>query len=129
MRHLRQADLEMMREASRSPESKRDIRTRQHLMERSFARATRYNFDRARWRGLWKMKIQEYMTCAIQNIQVLISQAPKRKNCAVARASAWSNQLITTVFFLLLALWSSNAPFRRRYALVECAFQKTESIA
>ncbi|HPJ97747.1 MAG TPA: IS1182 family transposase [Syntrophales bacterium] len=129
MRHLRQADLEMMREASRSPESKRDIRTRQHLMERSFARATRYNFDRARWRGLWKMKIQEYMTCAIQNIQVLISQATKRKNCAVARASAWSNRLITSVFFLLLALWSSNAPLRRRYALVECAFQKTESIA
>jgi len=71
-RHLRQSELDRMREASRSAKAKRDIKTRQHLMERSFARGTRYGFDRARWRGLWRMRIQEYLTCAIQNIQVLI---------------------------------------------------------
>ena len=76
-RHLRQSELDMMREASRSPKAKRDIKTRQHLMERSFARSTRYNFDRARWRGLWRMRIQEYLTCAIQNIQVLIKNVFK----------------------------------------------------
>ena len=79
-RHLRQRELDLMRKASRSPESKKDLRTRQHLMERSFARATRYGFDRARWRGLWKVSIQEYLTCAIQNIQTLIKYhfKPKR---------------------------------------------------
>jgi len=51
-RHLRQDDIDKMREASRSAKAKRDIQTRKHLMERSFARATRYGFDRARWRGL-----------------------------------------------------------------------------
>lgn len=71
-RHLRQEDLDYMREVSRSAASKKDIKTRQHLMERSFARAKRYGFDRARWRGLWRVKIQEYLTCAIQNIQVLV---------------------------------------------------------
>jgi len=79
-RHLRQEELERMRESSRSSKSKRDLRTRQHLMERSFARAKRYGYDRARWRGLWRMRIQEYLTCAIQNIQVLVkySAMPKR---------------------------------------------------
>lgn len=82
-RHLRQAELDEMRAASRSPKSKKDIKTRQHLMERSFARAKRYNFDRARWRGLWRMEIQELMICAIQNIQILVNQGSTLK-CAPA---------------------------------------------
>jgi transposase len=79
-RHLRQDDLDRMRQACQSAKAKRDIKTRQHLMERSFARAKRYGFDRARWRGLWRMRIQEYLICAIQNIQVLIGggSVPKK---------------------------------------------------
>jgi len=38
-----------MRALARTDLSKNDVRTRQHLMERSFARAKRYGFDRARW--------------------------------------------------------------------------------
>jgi hypothetical protein len=41
-------------------------------MERSYARSSRYGFDRARWRGLWKVAIQEYLICTIQNIEALI---------------------------------------------------------
>ena len=41
-------------------------------MERSFARAKRYGYDRARWRGLWRVRIQEYLTAAIQNIEILL---------------------------------------------------------
>lgn len=70
-RHLRHEELDQMRSAAKSTKSKRDIKTRQHLMERSFAQAKRYGFDRARWRGLWRMHIQEYLICAIQNIQIL----------------------------------------------------------
>jgi transposase len=99
-RHLRQSELDAMREASRSVKSKRDIRTRQHLMERSFARGTRYGFDKARWRGLWRMRIQEYLTCAIQNIQVLIKHVFKpTKNIAVialARTIGYGNALWPT---------------------------------
>ena len=84
-RHLRQDVLERMREISRSANSRYDIRTRQHLMERSFARSTRYGFDQARWRGLWRMRIQEYLTCAIQNIQVLVAHASKPRKAAAAR--------------------------------------------
>ena len=71
-RHLRQEDLDRMRQASRSAKAKRDIKRRQHLMERSYARGTRYGFDRARWRGLWRVQIQEYLISAVQNIQVLL---------------------------------------------------------
>jgi hypothetical protein len=41
-------------------------------MERSYARGTRYGFDRARWRGLWWVQIQEYLISAVQNIQILL---------------------------------------------------------
>jgi hypothetical protein len=71
-RHLRQEDLDRMREASRSAKAKRDIKMRQHLMERSYARGTRFGFDRARWRGLWRVQIQEYLISAVQNIEVLL---------------------------------------------------------
>jgi len=71
-RHLRQEELDGMREASRSAKAKRDIKMRQHLMECSYARGAWYGFDRARWRGLWRVQIQEYLIAAIQNIQVLL---------------------------------------------------------
>ena len=41
-------------------------------MERSFARAVRFGFKRARWRRLWRVRIQEYLTAAIQNIMILV---------------------------------------------------------
>ncbi len=61
-----------MRERAQSSGSKRDLKTRQHLMERSFARAVRFGFKRARWRRLWRVQIQEYLMAAIQNIMILV---------------------------------------------------------
>lgn len=79
-RHVRQDDLDRMMVASHSRESKRDISKRQHLMERTFAQGVRYGYQRARWRRLWRVKIQEYLTAAIQNILVLVrnSHGPDR---------------------------------------------------
>ena len=76
--HARQDDLDVMIKESKSRESKKDIKTRQHLSERSFARSTRYRFKRARWRNLWRMEIQDYLIAAIQNITVLINQPKSR---------------------------------------------------
>jgi hypothetical protein len=76
----------MMRNAAQSQMSKQDIHTRQHLMERSFARATRYGFKRARWRRLWRVRIQEYLTSAIQNIMTLLTYGQERgiaKGCSL----------------------------------------------
>jgi hypothetical protein len=71
-RHVNQDDLDSMLQQASSPKSKKDIRSRQHLMERTFAQATRYGFKRARWRRLWRVQIQEYLTAAIQNIKILL---------------------------------------------------------
>lgn len=71
-RHLRQEELERMRQGSRSAKARRDIKTRQHLVERSYARGAWYGFDRARWRRLWRVEIQEYLIATIQNIEILL---------------------------------------------------------
>jgi transposase len=71
-RHRFKETLDAMLRELRSHAARVDIAIRKHLMERSFARSTRYGFDRARWRGLWKVAIQEYLVSAIQNIETLI---------------------------------------------------------
>jgi IS5 family transposase len=71
-RHLRQEELDRMITIALSRRAKEDLRTRKHLMERSYARSTRFGFDRARWRGLWRVGIQEYLVAAIQNIETLL---------------------------------------------------------
>ena len=71
-RHLRHDEVHLMRARAQSLGSQKNIRTRQHLMERSFARAVRFGFKRARWRRLWRVRIQEYLTAAIQNLMILV---------------------------------------------------------
>jgi transposase len=118
-RHLRQDVLERMRAISRSANSRYDIKTRQHLMERSFARSTRYGFDQARWRGLWRMRIQEYLTCAIQNIQVLITHVSKPKKAAAARLLVVQRTVTKTLGSLRL-----HAPLSRNryFSIAELGF-------
>jgi transposase len=77
-RHLRQDELDTMLSDANSRQAKRDIKTRQHLSERSFARSTRYGFKRARWRRLWRVEIQDFLIATIQNILVLITHAQEK---------------------------------------------------
>lgn len=72
-RHERQDALDTMLQVAASREAKRDIKTRQHLAERSFAWSTRYGYKRARWRRLWRMQIQDFLIAAVQNITILIN--------------------------------------------------------
>ncbi len=108
-RHLRQEELDRMRAVAGSAPARRDIKTRQHLMERSFARSVRYGFKRARWRGLWKAEIQEYITAAVQNIQILIKHG-NRPKAAIAMAA-------------LSTEWSMDTPVRA-ITFVNSAFDK-----
>lgn len=82
-RHVRQEVIDHMSAKAQSIHAKADLRTRKHLMERSFARSTRFRFDRARWRGLWKIAIQEYLVCTIQNIETLLRYGPKPVRAAL----------------------------------------------
>jgi transposase len=99
-RHLRQEELDKMREASRSRKAKRDIKTRQHLMERSFARGTWYGYDRARWRGLWRVQIQEYLISSVQNIQVLLRYGDHRKKSLAGMVNQVKEAMTRAIGFL-----------------------------
>jgi transposase len=74
-RHERQEDLDRMLREARTSRSRGDLKTRQHLSERSFARSTRYGYKRARWRRLWRVKIQDFLIATVQNILVLVTKA------------------------------------------------------
>ena len=56
-------------------------------MERSFARGTWYGFDRARWRRLWRLKIQEYLIAVIQNIEVLLRYGEQTKKSLLVKVN------------------------------------------
>jgi transposase len=76
--HARQDDLDSMLKCANSRQAKRDMKTRQHLSERSFAQSKRYGYKRARWRRLWRVKIQDFLIAALQNIQILISHSKSK---------------------------------------------------
>jgi hypothetical protein len=51
-RHLRQEELDRMRAISHSARAREDLKLRQHLTERSFARGQRLSMAHMRWRRL-----------------------------------------------------------------------------
>ena len=91
-RHTRQDELDIMIKYAKSLEAKRDIKTRQHLSERSFAQSKRYGYKRARWRRLWRMEIQDFLIAALQNITVLISQSEDK----ISKSNAQIGHIIRT---------------------------------
>jgi len=104
-RPRRKEDLDRMRNAAQSSTARKDLHTRQHLMERSFARSTRYGFKRARWRRLWRVQIQEYLTSAIQNIMVLLSYGKEKGTANAATLTFKSTKkLFTSVNLLSLRI-------------------------
>jgi len=74
-RHARQDELNNMLKTANSRQAKKDIKTRQHLSERSFAQSERHGYKRARWRRSWRMEIQDYLIAAMQNIQILVNHS------------------------------------------------------
>jgi len=104
-RHCRQLDLDSMLVMTHSHQAQRDLRTRQHLSERSFARSTRYGYKRARWRRLWRMQIQDFLIAAVQNIRILITHTESGLAKAAHASAAQAKKLSTctyTSFFSLI---------------------------
>ena len=70
--------VEAGRRQAQSPAARRDLARRKHLMEGSFAdAANNHGFKRARWRGLWRQQIQDWLIAAIQNIRILVRKGWK----------------------------------------------------
>lgn len=65
--------------ASSAKEAKRSRDRRKWRMEGSFAQsANLHGFKRSRWRRLWRQRIQDHIICSIENVKILIANAPKR---------------------------------------------------
>lgn len=77
-RHEHEELLLQAREQSGSARARKDRRRRTHLMEGSFAdAANNHGFKRARWRGLWRQRIQDFIIASVQNLRLLVSRGGK----------------------------------------------------
>jgi transposase len=63
---------------AQSAAARQSRRRRKHLMEGSFAdAANNHGFKRARWRGLWRQQIQDWLIAAVQNLRILLKKGGK----------------------------------------------------
>jgi transposase len=84
------------------------------LKIRSFARATRYGCKRARWRRLWRVHIQEYLTSAIQNIMTLLSYG-KERGMAKGFALSFAKKLSSGVDLLFSNIHGATYRFGNEF--------------
>jgi transposase len=85
-RHDDQEAVDKAKEQSHSRAAKRDRQRRKWLMEGSFGdAATHHGFKRARWRRLWRQRIQDLLIATVQNLRTLVrhANAPAKAVCAV----------------------------------------------
>ena len=57
------------RQDAASEDGIKDLKRRQHLMERSYAYGKRFGYKRARWRALWRVSIQQLLVATVQNLK------------------------------------------------------------
>ena len=77
------------------------------MIERSFAEATNFHgFKQARWRGLGRQRIQDFLIAAIQNIRILISKGHVPKNAESAALKEPNFDRSIRLRFLLLPISS-----------------------
>lgn len=89
--------VEAGREQANSPAARQDWRRRKYLMEGSFAdAANNHGFKRARWRGLWRQQIQDWLIAAIQNLRILMKKGWK-----------WAGEGQASGILTLIVSWKS----------------------
>lgn len=102
-RHENQDTLDRARAQAHSAAARRNRKRRRHLMERSFADATNnHHFKRARWRGLWRQQIQDYLIGAVQNVRILLAHHRPKRSAAAALSLLRVMSEITALFLPLL---------------------------
>jgi len=102
--------VEAGRAQAQSEAARRDRRRRKHIMEGSFAdAANNHGFKRARWRGLWRQQIQDWLIAAVQNLRILLKRGGKWAGEA-AGISTFMLELVMRSLCALLWLRSSSAP-------------------
>lgn len=81
----------------RSPEARADLKQRFWMMEGSFAQSIRMGYKRARWRGLWRVQIQDLIIAALQNALLLARRAPNYLKRLIRTLFTWLRGPIRTI--------------------------------
>ena len=106
MRHDHQEAIDEARKQSHSSAAKRDRIRRKWLMEGSFAdAANNHGFKRARWRRLWRQRIQDYMIATVQNVRILLRNLKMPLSVVVQAKNASQSGIIQNVFVYLGRIW------------------------
>jgi transposase len=72
-RHVQAPLVAAARREANSAAARYSRKRRQHVMEGSFADAVNnHGAKKARWRGLWRQKIQSWLIAAVQNLRILL---------------------------------------------------------
>jgi transposase len=109
--------VEAARVQAKSPAAWRDRARRKHLIEGSFAdAANNHGFKRARWRGLWRQQIQDWLIAAVQNLRILMSQGGKAAGEAAATVVLPDHWVVGALFTLWLRLKTLAVYFYRYIA-------------
>jgi transposase len=96
-RHVEAELVEAARREARSPAARHSRKRRQHVMEGSFADAVNnHGAKKARWRGLWRQRIQSWMIAAVQNLRILLRHSASRP---AAAAAVWLTGAVPEVNF------------------------------
>ena len=104
--------VEAGREQANSEAARQDWRRRKHLMEGSFAdAANNHGFKRARWRGLWRQQIQDWLIAAIQNLRILMKRGWKGAGEGAATGVLSLMVWLKTLFALGLLSTRESRPF------------------
>jgi transposase len=105
--------VEAARLQANSEAARRDRARRKHVMEGSFAdAANNHGFKRARWRGLWRQQIQDWLIAAVQNLRILMSKSGKFVAGVAQTAVLPLNTIVQTLFTLSLLLRTVDGRFR-----------------
>jgi transposase len=119
----RQKDVDEMRLETMSQSSRRDLKKRWHLMERSFADGeNQHNLKKARWREHWRVQIQEWMISAVQNIRILIKHTYlDAESGQMARKKLEKGELYPVNLYLIFILAKIYSSFRKNRNVLKYA--------
>ena len=127
-RHYDQEAIDAAREHSHSRAAQRDRRRRTWLMEGSFAdAATHHGFKRARWRRLWRQRIQDLLIAMVQNLRILVRHAGRRVRGACSQAMGQAAPAVN-VFIATLGFYTDLLMISVESLLSICLFYSRQRL-
>jgi len=97
-RHQNQEELDRARADSHSEAARADRKRRQWFQERHFGEAAvMHGAKRARWRRIWRQRIQDLIIAAIQNLKILIRRHVQAAMGLFARLLRWWRHSLVSI--------------------------------